>query len=145
MATILDKAELKSSLYPATNLKMIPNHLEGMASPCLSSHSPFILSSPMKTILFLSSLPLPITTGGTLVPHLIVYPLDSRPQTHFPWRGNLKHWIGFNKIENGANQNIRTQVPFCLLNVKLKIARRYFEETEVGKLHVFYFPNLCVQ
>lgn len=83
VATILDNTELEPPLSPETNLKMTPNHLEDVASPCLSSRFPFIVNSSLKTIRFLSSLPLPITAGGTLVPHPIVSSLDFKPRTHF--------------------------------------------------------------
>lgn len=33
---------------------------------------------------------------------------------------------------------------FCLLSWRLKIARKYFTESRVRKVHMFYFPNLYV-
>lgn len=70
---------------------------------------------------------LPITASGTLVPQLIVSSLDFKHISS--WGGNLKHRRAFDKIRYDANQNIRIQAYFCLLNRRLKIVRRYFEDT----------------
>ena len=143
VATIMDNAGLESSLS-SNKFEDDSQSPWRYGQSLLSFHFPFILNSSLKTILFLSFLPLPITERDTLFPHLIASSLTSNLKHMSSWRGNLQPSITFDKIWYDSNQNIRIPGPFCLLKRRLKIARGYFKEIKMGKFHVFYTPKLYV-
>lgn len=125
VATVMDDTGLESSLS-SNKFEDDSQSPWRCGQSLLSFHFPLILNSSLKTTLFLSFLPLPITGSDTLFPHLIASSLTSNLKHISSWRGNLQ---------------LRIQVPFCLLKRRLKIARGYFKEIKVGKFDVFYTPN----
>lgn len=128
VATVMDNTGLESSLS-SNKFEDDSQSPWRCGQSLLSFHFPLILNSSLKTTLFLSFLPLPITGSDTLFPHLIASSLTSNLKHISSWRGNLQ---------------LRIQVPFCLLKRRLKIARGYFKEIKVGKFDVFYTPKLYV-